>query len=371
MSHTHYFWVRSGCVSSMAGVSSGQLTSEYVGKVCEESCERMQLVADILLLKSGNTTSAHTTSAQSQDKKRLSVLEPVSGGNESYSKLRDTIIAGTKVLAISMKEFGYQMNLRSLNDIKVLAEKIAERAIDLTEHAASAAYCAALTDVCCTPAKPGVVSRYSFERAKQDLHLSYNKFKPGYGYQLSSRNILDISKTFADNLSMLTRSCTRVSVNESVDAIDRAQFAACSQSLQSATATFLTALKLFASLRTEGNCNRCLLFGKPLLAVVNSIVEFSYYPQFSGKPAILSHKGQESQIDILGGAMAVISSCMQLLDTSKSILGGDTSDKKRVTINWQKLANCMKSVSDSAKLLSASIRGHTPSPSRRPSADFT
>lgn len=344
------------------------LTPEHVGKVCEESCERMQLVADILLLKSENTTMAQL----SQGIRRLSVLEPVNGGSESYAKLRDTIVAGTKFLTIYTKEFGHQINLQSLSNIKALAEKIAEQAINLTEGAASAAYYAALTDVSCMPAKPGVISHYAFERAKQDLRLSYNKFKPEYGCQLSSQSMLDVSKTFADNLSMLIHSCTQASVNERVSTIDRAQFAACSQSIQSTTIAFLTALKLYASSHTEGNCRRCLLFGKPLLAVVDSTVEFSSYAQFSGKPAVLSHKGQESQMDILGGAMAVISSCTQLLDTSKSILVGDVdvSDKKRKTSNWQKLANCMKSVNDSTKLLSTSIRGHTPSPSRRPSADF-
>lgn len=342
--------------------------SEFVGKVCEESCERMQLVADILLLKTGNCTSSHT---QSQDRKRLSVLEPVPGGNNSYSKLRDTIIASTKVLSISTKEFSSQMNLQCFNDIKTLAEKIANQAIELTEDAASAAYYAALTDVSCIPAMPGVISHYSFERAKQDLHLSYNKFGPDRGCKLSSQDVLEASKVFAENLAMLTRNCTQASVNEYVRTIDRTQFATCSQSLQSATAAFIPALKAFASSHSEGNRRRCLLFGKPLLAVVDSIVEFSSYPQFSGKPAILSHKGQESQIDILGGAMAVISSCIQLLDTAKSILNEDMNDKKRISHRWQKLANCTKSVNDSAKLLSTSIREHAPMPSRRPSAHFT
>lgn len=352
----------------MAESTPERLSAELVGNVCEESCERMQLVADILLLRTGNPTSSQT---HSQDSKRLSVLEPVPGGNDSYSKLRDTIIASTKVLSISTKEFSHQMNLQDFDNLKILAEKIANRAIELTEDAASAAYYAALTDVSCIPAVPGVVPHYSFERAKQDLHLSYNKFGPDRGCRLSSRDVLEASKVFAENLAMLTRNCTQASVNQYVPTVDRTQFATCSQSLQSATAAFLSALKAFASSRSEGNRRRCQLFGKPLLAVVDSIVEFSSYSQFSGKPAILSNKGEESQIDILGGAMAVISSCIQLLDTAKSILYEDMNDKNRTAHCWQKFANCTKSVNDSAKLLSSSIREHTPLPSRRPSAHFT
>ena len=373
--------MRGGCVCSESGCVSWSLPSslalemassstlhekfaaERVGKVCEEACAKMQLVADILLLKD---------TGPDESRKRLSVLEPVPGGiDQSYSKLRDTIIAGTKVLSITAKDFSHQMNLKTLKNIHKLAEKIAIQAIELTEYAASAAYKVALTDVGCTPAMPGIRSHYCFERAKQELQFSYNKFGLGHDYQLSSQDVLDISKTFAGNLAMLTRNCNNASVNENIDTIDRTQFAACSQSLQSATAVFLTALKTFASSRNEENCKRCLLFGKPLLAVVDSIVEFSSYPQFSGKPAILSHKGQESQINILGGAMAVISSCMQLLDTSKCILYHELKEEKGVSNHWQKLANCTKSVNDSAKLLSTSIREHTPLPSRRPSAQFT
>lgn len=377
--------VESGCVSSESGCVKlnlhrlvqfplrmaesstlhEQFAAERVGKVCEEACEKMQLVADLLLLKNTGLYATHSP----QGRKRLSVLEPVPGGIESYSKLRDTIIAGTKVLSISTKDFSHQMNVKCLKNINIIVQKIAIQAIELTEYAANAAYYMALTDVSCTPAKPGIISHYSFQRAKQELQLSYNKFRPGY--QLSREDVLDISKTIAGNLAMLTHNCTKASVDEYVDTIDRAQFAACSQSLQSATAVFLAALKTYASLRNEENCKRCLLFGKPLLAVVDSIVEFSSYPQFSGKPAVLSHKGEESQIDILGGAMAVISSTMQLLDTAKCILYNDQKEEKRMSTHWQKLANCTKSVNDSAKLLSASIREHTPQPSRRPSAQIT
>jgi hypothetical protein len=344
-------------------VSVEQLSPELVGKVCEESCERMQLAADLLLLETGNTTTN-----QSEDRKRLSVLEPVHGGNDSYGKLRDAIIAVTKTLSILTKEFSSQMNLRSFENVKALIGKLANQAIKLTEDAANAAYHAALADISCIPAKPGVISRYSFERAKQDLHLSFNRFAD-HGSQLSTQDVLEISKAFAENIAMLTQHCTRASTNELVGNADRIQFAACSQSLQSATSAFLASLKIFASLRSEGNCKRCLLFGKPLLAVVDSIVEFSSYPQFSGRPAVLSQHGKESQLDILGGAMALTSSCTQLLNTAKSIL--NEPDKKRSVHLWQKLENCLRAVNDSAKLLSSSTRGHTPMSSRRPSAHFT
>lgn len=336
---------------------------KLVARVCEESCERMQLVADFLLLKGHQASS-------SLNSKHLSVLEPLSIENQSYGKFRDTIIANTKALAISTKEFGQQMNLLNLGNIQKLADKVVKQVIILTETAVQAAYYCSLIDVRCKPAKPGVVDLYSFERAKQELHLVYEKFKPEYPLT-TNEQILNISKIIADNLAILTRGCTMASENESVNPIDRAQFLNCSESLHGTTAAFLIALKTLASSCTEEHRKRCLLFGRPLLTAVDCIVEFSSFAQFLGKPAILTQKGHESQTDILGGAMAVISSSIQLLGTAKSILSEDESDKEKKIHRWQKLANCIKAVGDATKLLSSSIREHTPLPSRRPSSDFT
>ena len=335
---------------------------DLIGRVCEESCERMQLVADLLLLKSGKHSSPTT--------KTLSVLEPVSTGNESYGKLRDTIVANTKALAISIKDFGKEMNLQNLRNTQELAIKVTNQAILLTETAAHAAYYSSLSDIGCKPAKPGVIDNYKFQRARQELQLSYEKFKPEYCTLSSSEQIVNISKTIAESLAVLTHGCAEASKNDKVSSGDRIQFANCSQSLQSATVTFVTALKAFATSHTNENCKKCLLFGKPLLATVDSIVEFSSFPQFSGEPAILTQKGHESQIDILGGSMAVISSSIQLLGTAKAILCGGEHDTKLRASQWQKLANCIKAVGDATKLLSSAIREHTPMPSRRPSADY-
>lgn len=340
------------------------LTPEYVSKVCEESCERMQLVADILLLQTGNTH------AGSHEANRYSVLEPVSGAIESYSKLRDAIVANTKILVISVKEFDQKMNHLNLEGIKKLSEKLSQQAIELTEAAACAAYHSAMTDVRCKPAKPGIMDRYKLERAKQELCMSYNKFKPDYGCPISGDFLLGTSKRIADSLAILSQSCKEGSENNRVSPMDQAQLTTCSQSIQGATAAFLTSLKAFAVSRSEEDRKKCLLFGKPLLCTVDAMVEFSLCSQFAGTPAVLTKAGHESQIHILGGAMAIISACIQLLDTAKCILN-ESVHKNRSSPRWQKLASCVKAAGDSSRLLSSSIREHTPLPSRRPSTDFT
>ena len=284
-------------------------------------------------------------------------------GNESYSKSRDAIIANTKGLAISVKDLSHKLNRLNLGGVYRTVQNITEQVVILTEAATHAAYFTALTDIRCKPATPGVVDRYSFERARQAVHMSYDMFKPDYVQSMTRNQVLQISRTFASNLGVLTQGCKLASENKSLKVADRSQFSNCVQCLQGTTSAFLASLKLFASSHTEENRKRCLLFGRPLLAAVDSTVEFTRFAQFAGKPAELTERGYQSQTEILGGAMAVVSSSIQLLETAERIM--DSND----STNWQKMANCTKAVADSSKLLSSSIREHTPMPSRRPSTD--
>ncbi len=334
------------------------LTPELISRSCHDSCERIQLVADLLLLQSNTSAYQPITS------KKPTALEPISQGNESYSKSRDAIVANTKGLAISIKDLTHNLHKRSLGGIYRTVESMTEQVIILTEAATHAAYFTALADRACQPARPGVVDRYSFERAKQAVHISYDMFKPDYINSMTQSQVLQISKTFAGNLAVLTHGCKLARENRTLKESDRSQFENLVTCLQGTTSAFLASLKLFASHHSNENRKRCLIFGKPLLAAVDSTIEFSKFRQFAGKAAVLTERGIQSQTEILGAAMAIVGSGVQLLQTvSDILLESDDS------ANWQKLVNCSKAVADGTKLLSGSLRSHTPLPSRRPSVN--
>ncbi len=339
--------------------SASFMATGIIGMVCEESCQRMQLVADMLLLK-------EEPQGSSSSKPRVSsVIEPIAAGHESYSKASESIVANTKGLSISVKNLEKQVKTKNSVNIGKNAEKIASQAILLTEAAAQAAYFSSLTDVQCKPAEPGAIDRYMFERARQAIQLSYNKFQMEHYMSLTDEHVLSLSKAFADNLAVLTQGCDLASKDKEVTSTNRLQLAACSQCLQGATASFIPCLKLFGSNRSQEARKKCLLFGKPLLAAVDAIVDFAAFPQFSGTPAKLTQRGRESQTNILGGAMAIVSSCIQLLSTVKVVLTEE--DQKVLATSLQKFVNCVKAVGEASKLLSTAVRHHTPASSRRPS----
>lgn len=326
------------------------ISAHAVANMCSESAERMQLVAELLLLQSGRDKPA--------------ALEPVSAGNESYGKSRDAIVANTKGLAISIKEFSKRLHQKDLGKVYRLAQQVADQVIILTEASAHAAYSAALTDPNCESASPPAVDRYTFSRGRQALRMAYEKFKLEYG-PLSKEQIMNISRTFADNLALLTQGCKMAAENKKLKISDRVQFSHCAQGLQGTTAAFLSSLKAFASSESTEDRKRCVLFGRPLLETVNCVVEFSLFPQFAGKPARLSEEGHQAQTEILAGATAIVGASIQLLNTGRGLL--EHSKASSDSAQWQKLVNCTKAVADATKFLSSAIRVHTPLPSALPS----
>ena len=323
-------------------------------RMCGESVERMQLVAELLLLQSGRDKPA--------------ALEPVSAGQESYAKSRDAIVASTKGLAISIKEFGKKLHCKDMAGVYRLAQQVADQVILLTEAATHAAYFSSLNDAESEPAQPPAVDRYALSRSRLELRLAYGKFRLDYG-SLSREQVMQVSGVFADNLSTLTRTCKLAAENKRIRISDRVQFSHCAQGLQGATAAFLTSLKAFAGSNTTEDRKKCVLFGRPLLEMANSVVEFAHFPQFSGTPAKMTEEGYQAQTEVLAGAMAVVGASVQLLNTGRKIVeeGNDVALGLGEGEQWQKLVNCSKAVADATKFLSSAIRIHTPLPSVLPS----
>ena len=338
------------------------LSSELVILGCNEACEKIQLVADILLLQAAAPPPSLTDHAERQ----LASIQHLPTENESYGKSRDAIVANTKVLSISIKQLTNFLNKKRLDGVNEVVHSIANQVVLLTEAATRAAYLTSMTDMRCKPAKVGAVDHYQLECARQAVYMCYEKFKPQYEIFNSQEQILNISRILTDSIAKLSQECRQASENREISRSDRAQFANCIQCLQGATATFMESLKTLAASHSEENCKCCLIFGKPLLAAVDAAIDFAKFPQFIGTPAVLTQRGFESQTEILGGAMAIVSSTIQLLEAAKSILGNETSSN-----HWQKLANCAKAVAEASKLLSTSIRNRTPVPSRRQSTDQT
>lgn len=341
--------------SQMVRSSSFSLSIREVSRGCEEAIDLMNLVAELLLLRSGSKARA---------------LYPVSRAGDSYSKSRDAIVANTKGLAISIKDLTRQLKDDSFPEVERTVRSIADEVTVLIEASSHAAYATALCHPGSVSAKPGVIDQYYFAKARLIVANTCNKLSSERG-SLSNEEILELTQTIASNLTILRQNCCQAAESPSgvISEMSQNQFSACVQSLDGASAAFVAAVKAFITSGKSSDRKKVAMFATPLAGVVNSVASFAELPEFSGQLAQLSVQGEHSQTEILASAMAVVSASVQMLNTvvvlvehkagsSRSSLEkkSNGSDER----HWQRLVSCTRAVADSCKKLASSIREHTP-----------
>ncbi len=341
--------------SSLHSSSSLPSLSRRITRQCEEGVEFMELIAELLLLRSGSKAKA---------------LHPVTGSGGSYGKSRDAIVANTKALAISIKDLTRQLKDDDLEEVDCVVQQISERVTILTEAAAQAAYISAMYDKSSISSTEGVVDQYMFAKARYIISITCNNFSPDRGL-ITNDVILKLTQTIATNLSSLRHGCQKASENDTLVETERAQFSACVQCLDGSSAMFVACVKSYITTSSKaGGRKNMYVFALPLKAAVNSIVEYSSLPQFSSVPAQLTARGEQCQTEILAGAMSIVSAAVQMLNTVVNLMedrfgnganGKIAAEKKAIEDrHWQKLVSCARAVADSCKMLALSIREYTP-----------
>jgi hypothetical protein len=314
-----------------------------ITRECEESVEQVQLVADLLLLRDDIEPTA---------------VEPVTSASDSYAKCRDTIVARTKGLAILVRDLTVQLRGARLPEVSRTLKGTVEAVIALTEAATHAAYTIGVADPRSKCAQPGLVDRYRFSRARYGITSACRKFSKDYG-SLTEQQILQVSSQIASNLTVLTE-LSRTASDIAPDPMSQDQFRQCAKSISGATAALLSSIKAYAKSRQDKDREKCVIFTKPLLETINAVMAFGSLPEYSGLPANMSEQGKAAQSAILGGAMAVVSSCIRLFTCVASLV-----QTHEDPVQWQKMMQCCKAISDSTKLLSGALRENSITGSQR------
>jgi hypothetical protein len=322
-------------------------TQAKVIKICSESEEEIDLVAEVLLLQTST---------------KPAVLEPLFKADGRSTAVRERIIGTTKGIVLSVKNLEDNLKERYLQGIGEGVRLLTEEVVALTENAAQFAYITAVKDPHSQPALPGVTDRYSFEMSKFAISVACRKFEKEKASSMETQLILKISSTVADSLTVLKDGCKKASEFKDLSVADREMFQNCSKSIQGTTAPFLASLKSFTKSRSSIDQQRCALFARPMVEAVRATVEFSQLPDFRGKAAILSEDAQEAQTAILGSSMAVVSATVQLFSSTRILLEQPRFMNDSL---WQRWHMCSKAIVDASSLLQKSVQEHTPLPSRR------
>lgn len=333
------------------------LTAREVSRSCEEATELMELVAELLLLRSGSKST------------KSSPLYPFSLSENSYSKSRDAIVANTKGLAIAIKDLTRQLKDESFAEAERTVRSIADKVTVLIEATSHAAYVTALSADSTSPAKPGPIDQYSFAKARLIISNTCSKFSPERGGTLSNDDILELTQTIASNLTILRQNCQQASGAAGIGELAQNQFSACVQSLDGTSSAFVSSVKTFITSGQSSDRKKVALFTVPLAAAVNSVAAFAGLPEFAGGLASLSTQGEQNQTEILAGAMSIVSASIQMLNTVTQLIDNKIGSAKSVNLgerkasderHWQRLVSCTRAVAESCKMLASSIREHTP-----------
>lgn len=342
--------------SSSVTMTTTSMTYRDVEWSCDEAVTLMELVAELLLLRSGPKVQA---------------LFPVARAGESYTKSRDAIVANTKGLAISIKDITRHLKEERLPDVESTMQLIAEKVSVLTEAAAHAAYVTAMCDIESIEATMSSIDQYSFAKSRQLIVTACGKLAPQRSAHLDKPAVLALTQTIASNLTFLRQSCLRAGEAKHLKDLQKHQFSSCVQCFDGVSATFVTAVKTYIHSGNDSDRRNMHLFTKPLVSAVDSIVDYACSAEFTGSPARLTSRGEQSQTAILAGSMAVVSSSVQLLNTVSGLLehwnvNNVQKTKKKYSAeekHWTRLVSCARSVANSCKMLASSIKEHTPHPS--------
>lgn len=208
-----------------------------------------------------------------------------------------------------------------------IVDLLTSSVVSLTEQSAHAGYHVGVASSGSKQATPGVIDLYRVSKARFLINRCVRQLTDG---EVEGANI---SRCVAENVSVFVKACSRAAEHEAVPSGKREQLGSLTQSIQGCSASFLTSLK---SLSAEKDARTCVLFSKPLLAVLDTCVDYLLEGGhvLLGQPAQLSAEGHTSQLKILGIAMSVVSACAKFLSIATKLESGENEEK-----GWHQLLN--------------------------------
>ena len=318
----------------------------------EESALEIQLTAELLLLRGG---------------KKAQVLGPVASAHNSFLKCLDGAIANSKSLLISiqvvldfLRSTQATGSCNKQEQIRIV-DQLTSSAVSLTEQSAHAAYHVGVSLPESKPAVTGVIDLYRIGKARFLVNRCVRQLSVVDASSGESRGAIAavVSRTVAENVSVFVRACSRAAEHERVPAAKREQLGLLAQSIQGCSASFLTSLK---SLSTERDGYLCILFSRPLLAALDTCIDYLLEGDdvLLGQPALLSTEAHKVQLKILGTAMAVVSGCAKFLSTAAKLESGESDEK-----GWQQLLKCQIAVTDASSMLTTLLQDQAPTPAKK------
>ena len=306
---------------------------------------KMQTIADMLLLQSDNTSIT---------------IHPLFNTDNNFKKCKDTIIRNAKGLAATIRQMNHQLRQRQYGSLCKSLEVLADQVVTVTEATAHMAYTGTIDSI--TLNEHHSFNRYLLVKCKLDITAVCERLQFEYG-SISSEELLNATSEVSDHVASIKRICCEARDLESLPSEEKAHISMLSDAISAAFVCFVNCLKILASNpHSSEHRQKCLILSKPLLASIASLRQITDSTLLSDMPVLLDKKSSEPLTALLGSAMAIVSSSVRYVESVQNV-AEDMDDNS----SWKSLVNCSKSVAESATLMATSLKESTPFASRKSS----
>eukprot|EP00040_Diaphanoeca_grandis_P029410 m.172287 g.172287 ORF g.172287 m.172287 type:complete len:352 (-) comp31677_c0_seq2:78-1133(-) len=304
-------------------------------QVCTDTIKATQMASDSLLLRERDT--------------------PLS--KQPYSGCYDTVVTKKKEMALAIAALQTGLNSNQNNELCRQLAIVTETMCLITETTAQAVFMMAEKTPGGTKSVSSMVDAYVINRGKLAIEVAANATnKEG----VTKEQVMATAAVFATHLELIREQCLSASAKLSAKhANDAKQYDAIARALSGNSSMLLTALKTFVADPSHQNQSVIFTFTKPVLSVVEALLEYGTMDKFIGRPPSMKPKVADHAKEMQACALSAVSGTTLMVASVKVVLTNPTDVDSRTQIAryatsingaLESLSNAMKTARD-AKLM--------------------
>lgn len=278
-------------------------------QLCTESIKTTQMATDSLLLRERDV--------------------PLS--QQSYSGCCDTMVPKIKEMQMSIE--AVISDLVGADPVKIAKHlsQVTSTLCVIVETTAQAVYMVSEKTPGCVKAVPSVIDAYILNRGRLAIEVASNSLTRG---SIQKEQMMAVAAVFATHLELIRQQCQSATAKLlKSEPNDAAQFSAIGKSVASSAAVLVTSIKAFVTNQSQEAQNTIALFTKPILALIDALIEFSMGNKFVGSPPKVKREVADYIKPMQAASLSAASATTLLIAGIKVVLTNPSDRKAKDSIS--------------------------------------
>lgn len=314
--------------------NGGKEATQDPVQLCTETIKTTQMASDALLLKDRDV--------------------PLS--QQPYSGCCDTLVAKVKEINLAIEELISNIGTSDHNKMCNQLSQVTSTMCIIIETTAQAVYMVSEKTPGCVKAVPSAIDGYVLQRGRLAIEIAARACTRGL---VQKEQMMSIAAVFATHLELIREQCLSATTALKDSPLEAAQFSAVAKSLAANASILVTSIKVFVASPNQESQASVATFAKPILALVDALIELSSLDKFVGKPPQVKREVADYIKPMQAGALSASSAMTLLIATIKVVLTNPSEIKSKdqianytnsIQVALQSLLVAMKSARD-AKMM--------------------